>query len=300
MTMAPSENPLFDVYIIVDWSAANSPKRGKDSIWIASAERRGEDVNMLGLENPATRHEAITFLENIIRTRIALGERVFAGFDFPFGYPKGAAKKITGAASWRAIWRRFHIEIEDSQNNRSNRFHVANMLNAEVFRSPVYWGRPHQHRYSHLPSKKDPSTAREAMEFRLTERAQPPSKSVWQLAYNGAVGSQAMLGMAWMEEMRRRFGEAALVWPFETNFSQGLIAPLILAEIYPTMFPATLKPYEVKDRAQVRICAKTFAETDARGDFRRWLSAPPILDEAARCAVLEEEGWIVGAGWATT
>ena len=32
--------PLFDQYMIIDWSAANSPKRGKDSIWIARADRK--------------------------------------------------------------------------------------------------------------------------------------------------------------------------------------------------------------------------------------------------------------------
>ena len=27
------QSPLFDGYLIVDWSASSSPKRGKDSIW---------------------------------------------------------------------------------------------------------------------------------------------------------------------------------------------------------------------------------------------------------------------------
>ena len=30
--------PLFDAFLIVDWSAANERKRGKDSIWIAEAD----------------------------------------------------------------------------------------------------------------------------------------------------------------------------------------------------------------------------------------------------------------------
>ena len=36
--------PLFDRYAIVDWSAANTPTTGKDSIWIALAEREGGEA----------------------------------------------------------------------------------------------------------------------------------------------------------------------------------------------------------------------------------------------------------------
>ena len=31
--------PAFDSYIMVDWSAAAVPRRGKDSIWIACVDR---------------------------------------------------------------------------------------------------------------------------------------------------------------------------------------------------------------------------------------------------------------------
>ncbi len=47
--------PLFDRYIAVDWSAANSPKRGKDLIWIGDLGPAGRVPS----ENPPTRHVAM-------------------------------------------------------------------------------------------------------------------------------------------------------------------------------------------------------------------------------------------------
>ena len=46
--------PLFDAYVMVDWSAAGKPARGKDSIWICYGRRAG----VLAVENVPTRHEA--------------------------------------------------------------------------------------------------------------------------------------------------------------------------------------------------------------------------------------------------
>ena len=34
---------MFDRFAVVDWSANSTPKRGRDSIWIAVAERTGID-----------------------------------------------------------------------------------------------------------------------------------------------------------------------------------------------------------------------------------------------------------------
>ena len=47
--------PLFDRYIAVDWSAANSPKRGKDSIWICEFGPEGQVPSV----NPPTRQAAM-------------------------------------------------------------------------------------------------------------------------------------------------------------------------------------------------------------------------------------------------
>ena len=85
--------PLFDRYIAVDWSAANAPKRGKDSIWIGEFGPEGRVPS----QNPPTRHAAMEQIAARLLGARRRGERVMLGFDFVFGYPRGASAAIATA-----------------------------------------------------------------------------------------------------------------------------------------------------------------------------------------------------------
>ena len=80
---------MFNVFAMVDWSAATVPRTGRDSIWICwhtgAAER---------LENPPTRHLAKSMLGDWLAHALERGERVLLGFDFPLGYPAGFAARL--------------------------------------------------------------------------------------------------------------------------------------------------------------------------------------------------------------
>lgn len=287
---------LFDRYVIVDWSAANTPRQGKDSIWIGEVHRDKDRLQIKAPVNPSTRQRAMEQLSSLVKNELSAGRRVFAGFDFPFGYPAGAVTKITGAAGWESLWRTLQRDIEDDEQNRSNRYDLANRWNRDKFDAPHYWGHPHQHRYDHLTAKKPASRAFQALETRIVERWRPPAKSVWQLAYNGAVGSQAMLGMARLQHLRDTFRDDCAIWPFETTWADRLDAPLTIAEVYPSMIDPVFKNGDVKDAAQVRTVAATYAALDEQGAFNALLSRPPDLSDDDNDHVLSEEGWIVGAG----
>ncbi len=36
-----AEPGMFDTFVIIDWSAANQPNTGRDSIWICAVDRDG-------------------------------------------------------------------------------------------------------------------------------------------------------------------------------------------------------------------------------------------------------------------
>ena len=289
---------LFDRYVMVDWSAAKAPKRGRDSIWIASVTGDALDF----VRNMPTRHAAMELLQDIARACIASGQRLLAGFDFPFGYPHGVASRFGGG--WRAVWAWLADAIDDGVDNRNNSYDVAARLNRDMFPDCAdgpFWGHPHQHggRYPGLLPKK-PKGFEAVAEFRHAERSARGAKSLWQLAYNGAVGRQAMTGMARLERLRRDpalQGHCA-VWPFETGFDSDLSKPVVLAEIYPSLFPVDVQVGDVKDAAQVRCVATRLAGMDADGRLRRALQRPAAMDDAVARDVLAEEGWIVGAGMA--
>src|SRR5580693_8064224 len=116
----------FDHYVIVDWSAAKQPKTGRDSIWVSHRGPQGERC-----ENPATRHLAKQLLTDIIAGAAQRGERMVLGFDFPFGYPAGFARRLgLDGMPWRAVWDEIAGLIEDREDNDNNRFVVAAALNA--------------------------------------------------------------------------------------------------------------------------------------------------------------------------
>src|SRR5690606_31281767 len=108
---------LFDRYIAVDWSAANSPRTGVDSIWIGEYGPDGLAPSL----NPPTRAEATALLIDRLRLLRTAGARVFIGFDFVLGYPRGAARAIAGKRGWRAMWEAIVEAVEDGSDNRSNR-----------------------------------------------------------------------------------------------------------------------------------------------------------------------------------
>jgi precorrin-8X/cobalt-precorrin-8 methylmutase len=278
----------FDRYIAVDWSAANERRTGKDSIWIAELGPDGVQPSV----NPSTRAEATSLLIERIGAARAANERVMVGFDFVFGYPRGAARAIAGKPGWRAMWDAIGEAVKDSADNKSNRFDVAAQFN-RVLELEHFWGHPPHHRYADLTPTRPQHDYLHISEHRLAEKYARGPQPVWKLAGIGSVGSQSLLGIPRLLKLKAEFPEAA-VWPFETAFEQHL-APVTLVEIYPSMFPVS-GDIEPKDREQVEVSVARFAELDRAGFLGDFLSAPGILLANQRREVLEEEGWIAGVG----
>ena len=285
---------LFDCYIAVDWSAANQKTTGADSIWVAA--RWSEDGATRNLiENIGTRSEAMAFLRGLFQTGLEKSHRILAGFDFAFGYPAGLSSALAGQPGWRAMWEKLAADIQDSDDNRSNRFEVASAYN-QAMGVERFWGKPHQQKdlYTALPATTPFGGG--ILDKRFVETRVTGAKSVFQMAYNGAVGSQTMLGIARLEALRTEF--SAKVWPFETQFADALPPgpSVVLAEIYPTLALPKPPEGEIKDKAQVRAMTKLLAQADGAGELQAMLSPPPDSTEADIARMLREEGSIIGAG----
>ena len=69
--------PLFDRYVMVDWSAATKPTKGRDSIWLGQFVRpegcagQGIGESVVTVENIVTRNAAVDRLQHIIAAAIA-------------------------------------------------------------------------------------------------------------------------------------------------------------------------------------------------------------------------------------
>ena len=303
--MPPSSTgPLFDAYLMVDWSAAARPVQGADSIWICCLERRPEGLTPLLLANPSTRAEAVARLADLLSDLISRDRVTLAGFDFAFGFPRGFAGRLrAGAPNWRGVWKELSARIKDRDDNANNRFAVAAALNERLSGAPFpFWGCPAGAETPHLTARKPDGYAADALaEFRVTDRITRGPKSVWQLAYAGSVGSQSLLGIARLFQLRYHpwLADATRIWPFETGL-RALTRPgagdwrVLLAEVYPSLRTGQVPPGAVADAHQVQALATHFAGEDTDGALAARFAGPRDLANEERQIVESEEGWILG------
>lgn len=265
--------PLFDSYMVVDWSANGIPKTGKDSIWIAHLR----PDQPLSLANPPTRHAAMAQIAARIEEEGRQGRRLLAGFDFAFGYPAGLARAMGPDADWRSIWAHLHDHLIDRPDNANNRFDLAASLNARFPGDGPFWGNGLARDIPGLPRRKPQGWGETLPDNRrLADTLAPGAQEVWKLSGAGAVGGQTLTGQAALEALRRRLPVA--VWPFEDHTQ----APAVLAEIFPSLIPLNPALHPIRDAAQVIGLAQALATWDATGQLSTMLDAARHMPESVR------------------
>lgn len=292
---------LFNAYVVVDWSAAAKPATGPDSVWVGVLKRNVRFQLAFAIYNPPTRKEAEALIGAQLEDLLKRGERALVGFDFPLGFPRGAATALKLATpSWDGLSRMLTAEVKDKPDNANNRFQVAARLNrlmtGEAF---PFWGCPARDEQTLLRAKRPREHGEgDLPELRHTDAAAKGASSIWKMYYQGSVGGQALTGIPVVRRLRDRFPEAR-VWPFETGW-KPLAGPdlaetgAVFCEVYPSLWKVLPGPGETKDAAQVRSTAEHFAALDEKGQLGR-LFGPQKGAEAWREAVELEEGWILGA-----
>lgn len=279
---------LFDRYVVVDWSAASRPVTGTDSIWVAILDRDGDP----DLVNPSTRSAAAATLHESCDSPL----RTLVAVDASLGYPAGSAAwfGLAGRPPWRAMWRTVADLLTDGDDNRNNRFEVADALNRRGGRTGPFWGRPGALELGALaPTKPEvfPVAEFRRCEELLRDRGLRPS-SGWQLLGAGSVGSQTLTILPVLDTLLAR-GDVD-VWPFTTGPSLRPPAAgrTVVAETWPTMFDVDVPVGTVRDAAQVAAVAAELRAADRRGRLGGWFTIPPA--DAELVSVVGEEGWILG------
>ena len=302
----PSLNmPLFHTHVVVDWSArsAPSPRRpSPDSIWWAAAR----DGIAHAPEYARTRNDAVERLAALIAGELNAGRRVLAGFDFPFGYPAGVAERVAGEACALALWDWLDERIADAEDNANNRYDVAERINRAYPGIGPCWGRPRSWPRPALPARASERSCRGAHppERRIVDRRIAGAKTVWQLAYAGAVGSQALLGIPALKRLASKplLDGRAAIWPLQTGLRVPRAAA-VFAEIYPSLLRPQIRARrldgEPLDAAQVRVSAEAYARLDAADGLGPLFEGAADLDRDERRLVEAEEAWTLGVGHAS-
>lgn len=263
---------MFDRWVMVDWSGGNDtgPRPRKDAIWICE----GQGGTTAEPEYIRNRGIASERLAEIIEDALSRAERIAIGFDFPFGYPRGFCRAVTGGANPIALWHWFADRIEDAPDG-NNRFDIAGDLNrmlADGF--GPFWGNGLKRDVAGLPRTKA-GYRNPFPERREVEHLAKGSFTCWQLAGAGAVGSQVMMGVPVLHALRLAFHGRVAVWPFEP-----LVKPVAFFEIWPSLTLGRQPAGMIRDAWQVREVARDWSQKVSLG---------------AQSAILSpEEGWILG------
>ncbi|MGB5836028.1 MAG: molybdopterin guanine dinucleotide synthesis [Albidovulum sp.] len=274
----------FDTIVVVDWSGGNDtgPTPRKDAVW-AAVIRAGQVEPSKYLRN---RVEAEAWLADLFSDEINAGRRMFAGFDFPFGYPNGFAARLTGKEDPLAVWDWYAAHLEDTPK-ANNRFALAGRINESLHSTGPFWFNGTKVDQPGLPRRKHERAGDHRLaERRLCERHAKGAFTCWQMGGAGAVGSQIMTGMAVLSRLRTRFVHKISAWPFEP-----LRAPIALVEVWPSLHAdavrAAEQPGDIRDEVQVRTLAARIARMQDDGRLSGVLADVPA--DARR-----EEGWIFG------
>ena len=299
-------SPLFHTHVIVDWSARSKPspaKRTRDAIWWAAARIDGGGVSVLEPEYARTRDCALRRLARLIAGELDSGRRVMVGFDFPFGYPEGVAAHLTGKACALTLWDWLAARVKDQPDNTNKRYDVAAEINAAYPGCGPCWGRPGKWPFPTIPAKESERTerGRHPPHRRIADRCAKGSKTVWQLAYAGSVGSQVLLGLPALKRLVADSSIAgrAAVWPFQTGLRTPEV-PTVITEVYPSLLREQVgerrRDGEILDCAQVRVNAEAFARLDADGGLAPLFDGASWLTPVQRGVIETEEAWILGVG----
>jgi hypothetical protein len=249
---------LFDLVIMVDWSAASRPgppRETKDQIWLAWGTARTRPRPRYC----RTRSEAFDALAELLGK---CGRTALVGFDFPNAYPAGS-----GLGGGRVLAKRLARLIEDGPDNRNNRFAVARKLNRSLGRAPgPFWMCPAKEADRTLTVKRPAFGERPFREYRVVEeRLRGQRKyphSVWQLGGAGSVGSQTLMGLPVVHRLLTlpALARRSRLWPFETGWDARL-GGIVHAEIWPSLFALDGQRHPIKDARQVAAVRDSHGKT---------------------------------------
>jgi precorrin-8X/cobalt-precorrin-8 methylmutase len=314
--------PLFDFYIMVDWSGGARRRGGRsDTIWIAHGPRTADTPLT---NSPHSRTEAIHLIKPILEEAIRLKRRVLLSFDFAYGYPVDFAAALQAATGksdrdlpWITVWQYLSEHLKDDEgtapgakpSNRSNRFEVADRINAllspDSNKTGPFWCASEDAACQHIPQKRPPEPFQTAQGYvvrglRLTDK-RARSGSPFRLFGTASVGSQSLTGIARLHRLRNdpKLVGVSAVWPFETGWAtkaKWLPAHVLVlhAEIYPSLRDPL--PDEIKDRGQVRAMWQWARDLDRDDLLWREFCRPIEVETGSKedLAIPLTEGWILG------
>lgn len=256
--------PMFQRYIGIDYSGAETPYSGLKGLRIYKAEGQEEPTEVLpppGIRKYWTR---ATLAEWLAAT-LAEGEPALVGMDHGFSFPLRYFEVHHLPPDWAFF-------LDDFQ---------------------AHWPTHEKHMYVDFVRNRSTGKGVERMGSsrwrRLTEE-RCGAKSVFHFDVPGSVAKSTHAGLPWLRYLRQQLGDRLHCWPFDGwEIPPGKAG---LVEAYPSLwkghFPAEQRTPDQQDAYTI---AAMLQQADHSGQLREWLqpAMPPSM-----VGVAQVEGWILG------
>jgi hypothetical protein len=191
--------------------------------------------------------------------------------------------------------------------NRSNRFEVANQINALLSPDPKvagpFWSASPEASYRYIPRNSPREPFQTAQGYgvnglRLADK-RARSGSPFRLFGTASVGSQSLTGIARLYQLRNdpKLAVGSGVWPFETGWAtKAKRLPKHVSVLHAEIYPSDPLPDEIKDRGQVRAMWRWARNLDRENLLWCEFCRPIKVETGSKedLAIQLTEGWILG------
>jgi hypothetical protein len=255
---------LFDRYIGIDYSGAETPTASLKGLRVYSADKETLPLEVPPPPSPR-RYWTRRGIAEWLCAELVKDRRAIVGIDHGFSFPLRYFEKYHILPDWDT----FLDDFQQSWPTDEDNTYVDFVREGEVGRGSSRTG--------------DPSW------LRLTEEWTATAKSVFLFDVQGSVAKSTHAGIPWLRYIRRNTGGRVHFWPFD-----GWEIPpgkSVIAEVYPSLWMRRLLK-EGRDNDQHAYAAAAWLRRAAiNGSLETFLSPPLTQQEKAVAGV---EGWILG------
>lgn len=263
--MSGPSTPLFDRYVGIDYSGAETPTSSRKGLRIYMADRISPPAEIQPPPSPRkywTRKEIAEWIVG----QLHRPERSLIGIDHAFSFPLQYFTKHNLPHDWPAF-------LDDFQ---------------------LHWPTDEEHVYVEFVHDgfRGNGAARSGNSRwrRMTEKRTGKAKSVFHFNVPGSVATATHAGLPWLRYIRRNAGSRVHFWPFD-----GWAMPAdrsAIIEAYPSLWSSGFpRQGRTSDQQDAFSVTEWMRQTDLAGRLNGFFC--PSLTTSERTAA-QIEGWILG------
>jgi len=263
--MSGNGSPVFEHYIGIDYSGAQTPTSSLKGLRVFRADRASPPVEVEPPPSPRQYWTRRGIAEWLVG-RLSANPPTLVGIDHGFSFPLRYFERHRLALDWAAF-------LDDFQR---------------------HWPTDEDHTYvdfvRHGGHGNGAARSGDPRWRRLTEIRAGAAKSVFHFDVPGSVAKSTHAGLPWLRYLRYTLGDRVHFWPFDGwDIPVGVSA---IVEVFPTLWSRGFaREDRTADQHDAWSVAAWLRGADLDGSLADFLK--PSLT-SAECEVADIEGWILG------